>query len=172
MKNKLLKTTILAVLFAAIIVINAGAKTRHTFRHSTAYRYPIKFRRASYRHTSRYRASKRSLAEMRIHNVQFGFNKPYFSPAYKYELHKVVKLMSTNNVAVKLGGYADSKGTYLYNWKLSKQRVDNVKAYMVSNGADSTRIAATEYGDTKPIASNKTKAGRRKNRRVEIHFAD
>ena len=171
--KKLINTAILAVLLTAISVINAGAKPRHRSRHTTNYGYAIMYRHATrYRHASKYNVSKSALAGMRVQNVQFGFNKPYFSTAYKYELQRVVKLMATNNAAIKLGGYADSKGTYLYNWKLSQQRVDNVKAYMVSNGADSARIAATEYGDTKPIASNKTKAGRRRNRRVEIHFAD
>jgi len=46
-----------------------------------------------------------------------------------------------------------------------------VKAYLVSKDADSARIAATEFGYTHPIASNKNPLGRKKNRRVEVKFA-
>ena len=115
---------------------------------------------------------RRALSAMKIKNVQFGFNKSMFEAANKTDLNRIASLMINNKAALKLGGYADSKGDYVYNWKLSKKRADAVKAYLVSKGADSTRIAATEFGETKPIASNDTKAGRKKNRRVELQFVD
>ncbi|RZJ73435.1 MAG: OmpA family protein, partial [Flavobacterium sp.] len=90
----------------------------------------------------------------------------------KATLDKVAKLMIDNDAALKLGGYADNKGGYVYNWKLSKARAEAVKAYLVSQGANESRIAATEYGYTKPIASNKSKHGRQKNRRVEVKFSE
>ena len=52
--------------------------------------------------------------------------------------------------------------------KLSKDRAESVKDYLVSKGANPSRIEATGYGETQPIASNKTAAGRQKNRRVEF----
>ncbi len=114
----------------------------------------------------------KTLADMKIKNIEFGFNKAII-PANAYEnLDKVAKLMSDNNASVKLGGYADNKGGYVYNWKLSAARALAVKNYLVSKGSDSTRIAAVEYGYTHPIASNSTAAGRKKNRRVEVHFAE
>ena len=116
--------------------------------------------------------SRADLAGMRIKNIEFAFNKSTV-PASAYEnLDKVAKLMTDNKASLKLGGYADNRGGYVYNWKLSKVRADAVKAYLVSKGSDSTRIAAVEYGYTHPIASNKTPSGRQKNRRVEIHFAN
>jgi len=158
MKNKLINTTILSAAMVLMLAGNALAKPgKPTLKTPNA---------------SKYKLSKSALASMHINNVQFGFNKPSFSTAYEAELDRIVKLMADNSVAVKLGGHADSKGTYLYNWMLSKKRAECVKAYMVNQGADSSRIAATEYGDTKPIASNKTADGRQKNRRVEIHFAN
>jgi outer membrane protein OmpA-like peptidoglycan-associated protein len=112
------------------------------------------------------------LANMKIKNIEFGFNKAEVPPSAFENLDKVSKLMTDNNASLKLSGYADNKGAYVYNWKLSKKRADAVKAYLISKGADSTRIAAVEYGYTHPVASNKTPAGRKKNRRVEIHFAN
>ena len=52
--------------------------------------------------------------------------------------------------------------------KLSKDRAESIKAYLVSKGANPSRIEATGYGETQPIASNKTAAGRQQNRRVEF----
>jgi outer membrane protein OmpA-like peptidoglycan-associated protein len=116
--------------------------------------------------------SSKTLASMKIKNIEFGFNKASVPSSAYDNLDKVAKLMNDNNVSVKLGGYADNKGGYVYNWKLSKSRADAVKAYLVSKGSDSTRIAAVEYGYTHPIASNSTATGRKKNRRVEVHFAE
>ena len=156
MKNKLFTTTILSAVFTIILAGSTFAKPGKPVAKS-----PV---------PSKYKLSKSALANMHLNNVQFAFNKPSFSIAYQAELDRVVKLMADHNAAVKLGGHADSKGTYLYNWMLSKKRVEMVKTYMVKQGADSTRIAATEYGDTKPIASNKTPEGRQKNRRAEINL--
>jgi OOP family OmpA-OmpF porin len=113
-----------------------------------------------------------TLAAMKIKNIEFGFNKATVPKSAYENLDKVAKLMTDNKASVKLGGYADNKGGYVYNWKLSKSRADAVKAYLVSKGSDSTRIAAVEYGYTHPIASNSTPIGRKKNRRVEVHFAE
>lgn len=116
------------------------------------------------------RNAKLDLRNVKVKNVNFGFNKSAINMSAYTQLDKAVKLMTENNAGVKLSGHADNKGGYVYNWKLSQARANEVKNYMVSKGADSSRIAATEFGDTKPIASNKTKSGRQKNRRVEIEF--
>jgi outer membrane protein OmpA-like peptidoglycan-associated protein len=118
------------------------------------------------------RVPSAALAAMKIKNIEFGFNKPDVPSSAYANLDKVAKLMSDNKASLKLGGYADNKGGYVYNWKLSKARAESVKAYLISKGSDSTRIAAVEYGYTHPIASNKTSEGRKKNRRVEIKFAN
>jgi outer membrane protein OmpA-like peptidoglycan-associated protein len=51
---------------------------------------------------------------------------------------------------------------------LSKKRAEAVKAYLVSQGIDATRLITQYFGETKPIASNDTPEGRQKNRRVEM----
>jgi OOP family OmpA-OmpF porin len=69
---------------------------------------------------------------------------------------------------VNLSGHTDSIGTEAYNQKLSERRAASVKNYLTKKGIDAGRISAQGFGETKPIADNKTKEGRAKNRRVEI----
>ena len=56
------------------------------------------------------------------------------------------------------------------NNKLSQDRADSVKNYLVSHGIDDGRLEAHGYGPSKPIDTNATDAGRQKNRRVEFHI--
>jgi len=113
-----------------------------------------------------------AIAAMKFKNIEFGVNKAAVPAEAHASLDKVAKLMNENKASLKLGGYADKTGGYVYNWKLSKKRADAVKAYLVSKGSDSTHIASVEYGYTHPIASNSSANGRKKNRRVEIHFTE
>lgn len=115
-------------------------------------------------------AKTKSLADVKLKNVEFGFDKRSIKPDFAEELDKVAAMMKENNASIKISGHADNIGAYLYNWHLSADRSKTVKEYLVSKGADSSKIAATEFGDTKPIATNKTETGRQKNRRVEMSF--
>lgn len=85
-------------------------------------------------------------------------------------LNEVVKLM-TEDATLKLDidGHTDSQGKADKNQTLSENRASAVKAYLVSKGIDESRLVATGYGMDKPVADNKTAAGRAKNRRVEMH---
>lgn len=113
---------------------------------------------------------KVNLNTVSLANIEFDFDKSSITQDSYKELDRVAKLLETNNGSIKLAGHADNIGKYVYNWNLSKRRAQAVKAYLIEKGADSTKIAATEFGDTKPIATNKTEAGRQKNRRVEMVF--
>ncbi|NCD69965.1 OmpA family protein [Mucilaginibacter agri] len=112
-------------------------------------------------------ASKKNLG---FGNIEFDFNKSSIKKSYYAELDKVVSALQENKSAVKVSGHADNVGAYVYNWNLSKARAQAVKDYLTEKGYDQSKIAATEFGDTKPIASNKTPEGRQKNRRVELEF--
>ena len=72
------------------------------------------------------------------------------------------------SMKVSVEGHTDSIGSDAYNLKLSERRAQAVRDYMVSQGIDAARIRVKGWGKTKPIASNKTEAGRAENRRVEI----
>ena len=65
-------------------------------------------------------------------------------------------------------GHTDNIGTDAYNMALSDRRVNSVKTYVVGKGIDGGRISGEGFGESKPIADNKTAEGRAKNRRVEI----
>lgn len=71
-------------------------------------------------------------------------------------------------VRVLVEGHTDSVGSNAFNDKLSKQRADGVKQYLVKKGIAPNRIETAGYGKRKPIASNNTEFGRRLNRRTEI----
>lgn len=68
-------------------------------------------------------------------------------------------------------GHTDSVGSDKLNQRLSDSRANSVKEYLVTNGIDAFRLSALGYGESRPIDSNKTRAGRANNRRVEINLA-
>jgi len=70
------------------------------------------------------------------------------------------------NFAIR--GYTDVSGSVSGNLKLSASRANAVKDYLVENGVDAARLTAAGFGQESPIASNKTRAGRVQNRRVEV----
>ena len=78
------------------------------------------------------------------------------------------KLMRNPDRRVEIGGHASATGNPERNMVLSQQRADTVRNYLVSKGIGPDRVKARGYGDTKPVASNETTAGRRANQRIEI----
>lgn len=84
-------------------------------------------------------------------------------------LNKASNILKKNSeVNFQVDGHTDSKGPAEYNMKLSKKRANAVKEYLVSKGVDAKRLTIKGFGVTKPAASNDTKEGRAKNRRVEL----
>ncbi|HLF45193.1 MAG TPA: OmpA family protein, partial [Chitinophagaceae bacterium] len=84
-------------------------------------------------------------------------------------LDEVVKILNNNtNLKLKIDGHTDYVGTEEYNINLSNGRAASVKEYLVSKGIDAGRLESEGFGETSPVADNKTAAGRQKNRRVEM----
>jgi OmpA-OmpF porin, OOP family len=75
------------------------------------------------------------------------------------------------SVKIAVDGHTDATGNSTANQTLSQARAQSVVAYLVAHGVAQTRITATGYGDTKPVASNSTDEGRAKNRRIEFRVA-
>lgn len=83
-----------------------------------------------------------------------------------------VKLKSNDRLSLVLSGHADLTGAEGYNLALSRKRAANVKAYLISQGVSASRVKIEYYGSSKPVASNETIEGRKKNRRVDIDIVD
>lgn len=113
------------------------------------------------------KTSSAILAEL-TKNLEYDFAKQAVRDAYFKKLDLLAKAVIDDNYAVSLKGHADGIGAYKYNWVLSDKRAISVKNYLVSKGVKENRIITTPFGSTVPIATNKTAAGRQKNRRVEI----
>ena len=73
---------------------------------------------------------------------------------------------------IRVEGHTDSKGRKRSNKRLSQKRADAVREYLIDKGIDGGRLVAKGYGQTKPIASNKTDEGRAENRRVEFNILE
>jgi outer membrane protein OmpA-like peptidoglycan-associated protein len=84
-------------------------------------------------------------------------------------LDNVVKILLDNpSYKVDIEGHTDTTGTAEKNHVLSHDRANSVKAYLTGKGIDESRISSAGFGFERPIASNKTAAGKAKNRRVEM----
>jgi OmpA-OmpF porin, OOP family len=101
--------------------------------------------------------------------VLFDFNKDTIKKNYSKDIDHLADVMKQHpDLNVTIEGHTDNVGKAAYNKKLSQKRAEAVKKYMVKKSKiDEKRLKAVGYGMEKPVATNKTKAGRAKNRRVE-----
>ncbi|MET4140078.1 OmpA family protein [Pedobacter sp. UYP1] len=113
-------------------------------------------------------AEDRKVVDEAIRNLEFDLSKATIRPTSYNTLNRVAALLVEKNFSLKLAGHTDNTGSMALNLRLSKDRAEAIKTYLVSQGANASRIEATGYGPNQPIASNKTAAGRQKNRRVEF----
>ena len=99
----------------------------------------------------------------------FDFDKAVLKPEGKAKLDDLASKVKAINLEVIIAvGHTDSVGSDAYNQKLSIRRAEAVKAYLVSKGIDKSRVYTEGKGEKQPVADNKTKEGKAKNRRVEI----
>ena len=101
-------------------------------------------------------------------HLQFQTNSDVLKPVSFSYLHRVVDILLKKNLSIRLAGYTDNVGSEASNLKLSKNRVNTVLNYLSKQGIGQEHITAIGYGEADPIATNKTAAGRAKNRRVEF----
>lgn len=100
--------------------------------------------------------------------VEFDFDKTAVRPEYHGDIEKVANFLTAYpKTTGVLEGHTDSIGTEEYNMGLSKRRAESVKKYLVEKfSIDAGRISTEGHGESSPVASNETKEGRQRNRRV------
>jgi OOP family OmpA-OmpF porin len=102
-------------------------------------------------------------------NIQFEFDSSVLrTSAYPTLDATSADLRSMSGKKIELDGFASSEGTAAHNMRLSKDRANSVKTYLVNSGVDAKRVTVKGYGETHPIADNSTEDGRILNRRVEF----
>jgi len=104
-----------------------------------------------------------------LEGVEFDFDKATLRPEAAAILDKTAaSLEHWANANIEVAGHTDSIGSDEYNMKLSQQRAETVRDYLISKGIAADRLTAKGYGETNPVADNATEEGRFKNRRVEL----
>ena len=102
-------------------------------------------------------------------DVLFDFNQYTLKPDAREKLAKVSGiLLSYPGLQLQVEGYTDNIGSDEYNQKLSEERADAVRDYLVTQGVPQPAISAAGYGKSDPVADNSTSSGRAENRRVEL----
>lgn len=105
-----------------------------------------------------------------LEGITFDFDKATIRPSSEPTLKEAGNVMQKfEAVKVRIEGHTDHIGTDAYNQNLSERRAKAVKGYLVNNyGIDPGRIDTVGFGESKPIADNKTDEGRAQNRRIEF----
>jgi OOP family OmpA-OmpF porin len=104
-----------------------------------------------------------------FHSGQFEFDKSTLTPETKADLDRAAKIMQDNpDAVIELQGSTDSVGSDAYNKALGERRAKAVFDYLKSKGINPNRLKMVSFGESKPVASNATDAGRAQNRRVDL----
>lgn len=106
---------------------------------------------------------------IKLNNIFFDQSRYYLQKASYLELNRLAKILREYpTVEIILEGHTDNQGDEKLNLKLSTDRVNEVRRYLVSKGINKARIATMGYGGSRPVASNATEETRKQNRRVEF----
>jgi outer membrane protein OmpA-like peptidoglycan-associated protein len=110
---------------------------------------------------------------MRLDNLIFAVGTAKISPESHDELDEVVSMLKNNPaMVVQLEGHTDIKGDPKLNMKLSQDRVDAVKSYLVSKGSNKSKIKTKAFGGTSPLSRENTEEAHKMNRRVELRILE
>ena len=118
------------------------------------------------------KASEVTLCKPAVIDIRFATNKSNIRPEYHNELKKIADFLKDfPRASGTIEGHTDNVGKIGANMKLSQRRAESVRSALIKSfGIAPGRIKAVGYGPTRPIADNKTAAGKTRNRRIESHF--
>lgn len=106
-------------------------------------------------------------------NVYFATGKATLTPNAEAALGQIYDILKEHpELKVEIGGHTDNLGGKAKNLKLSQARAEAVVQWLVAKGIPGGQMTAKGYGSDAPVASNKTKAGREQNRRIEVKVLD
>jgi outer membrane protein OmpA-like peptidoglycan-associated protein len=104
-----------------------------------------------------------------LSDVLFDVDKSTLKPGAREKLARIAGILASHpDLKIEIEGHADSTGSSEYNQGLSERRAQAVRAYFNQQGVTTPIVAAVGFGETRPVATNGTAAGRQQNRRVEI----
>jgi len=104
-----------------------------------------------------------------VHDIFFETNSTDIKYDYRKELDKLAEYLKKNPTAViEIAAYSDNSNTNVYNLKLTNNRADKAKKYLIKKGTNPNQIIAKGYGEKNPIAKNSSSEGRKYNRRIEF----
>ena len=102
-------------------------------------------------------------------NIFFDVNKSEIKPASQAELDKIVQMMNDNpSLKIQISGHTDNAGKPAENMTLSNNRAKTAVSYLINHKINPARLSFKGFGETQPVADNKTEAGRAKNRMTEM----
>jgi outer membrane protein OmpA-like peptidoglycan-associated protein len=106
-----------------------------------------------------------------LNNISFDFNKSTLTNESFPELNRLLKVLADNpRIQIEIAGHTDGVGSDTYNLKLSQERAEAVRQYLLQSRVSASNVQAMGYGKKAPIASNDTEEGRQLNRRVEFRI--
>jgi outer membrane protein OmpA-like peptidoglycan-associated protein/tetratricopeptide (TPR) repeat protein len=106
-----------------------------------------------------------------LNNIFFDFNKATLRDESIPELKNLVRFLNQYpKFRIEIAGHTDSLGTDQINKKLSQERAETIRSYLIINGIAANRMTARGYGSTQPVAANDTEEGRQKNRRTTFRI--
>lgn len=106
---------------------------------------------------------------VRLNNIFFETGSATLKSSSYGELNRVVEFLKNNaTIKIELGGHSDNVGSDASNLKLSQLRVNSVMEYLLAQGVEGVKMIAKGYGESKPVESNDTEEGKKRNRRVEF----
>ncbi|HEX8060007.1 MAG TPA: OmpA family protein [Cyclobacteriaceae bacterium] len=108
---------------------------------------------------------------MNLDNLIFGLGKAKIEPGSFAELDEVVKMLQTYpKMVIQLEGHTDTKGDPRQNMRLSQERVDAVKDYLIGKGVNKNKVKTKAFGGTQPLSRTDTEEAHRMNRRVNVRI--
>lgn len=108
-------------------------------------------------------------ARVTLDGVRFAFDSADILPESERTLRRGLQILLDNpDVRVEIAGHTDDVGSRAYNNRLSRQRAEAVKRWLVDHGIDAARLETRGYGSSEPVASNDTEEGKAQNRRIEF----